>query len=67
MFPKNFEMVKSFGAEHVFDYHSPNCAADIRACAKNSLKFIFGVITTSATIELCYSAQWAALVDDTRR
>ena len=28
--PSSFEYVKSLGATHVFDYNSPDCAADIR-------------------------------------
>ncbi|KAI1775641.1 alcohol dehydrogenase [Hypoxylon cercidicola] len=35
--PRNFELVKSLGADAVFDYKSPTCAADIRALTGNRL------------------------------
>ncbi|CZR58351.1 related to toxD gene [Phialocephala subalpina] len=53
---RSSEMVKSFGAEEVFDYNDPNCAADIRAYTKNSLKYVLDCIATSSTIKLCYAA-----------
>ena len=53
--PKNFDLVRSYGAEQVFDYHSPTCADDIRAHTKNSLRYVLDCITTPATLQLCYS------------
>lgn len=35
--PRNFELVKSLGADAVFDYNSPTTAADIRALTDNKL------------------------------
>ena len=54
--PKNFELVKSYGADEVFDYKSPTCAEDIRSTTKNTMKFAFDCITTEATTRVCYSA-----------
>lgn len=54
--PRSFDMVKSFGAEKIFDYNDPNCAVDIRAYTKNSLKFVLDCIATTSTIKLCYAA-----------
>ncbi|PVH91650.1 GroES-like protein [Periconia macrospinosa] len=54
--PKNFDMVKSYGAIQVFDYKDPNCAADIRRATKNSLKYILDPIASRQASELCYSA-----------
>lgn len=54
--PKNFELVKSYGADKVFDYKSPTCAEDIRAVTKNSMKFAFDCITTEASTKICYDA-----------
>ncbi|MCJ1400450.1 hypothetical protein MMC11_003655 [Xylographa trunciseda] len=54
--PKNFALVKSFGAEAAFDYHSPNCAAEIRAYTRNSLDYAIDCITSETTMKLCYAA-----------
>ncbi|KAF2819717.1 putative alcohol dehydrogenase, partial [Ophiobolus disseminans] len=54
--PKNFDLVKSYGADEVFDYKSPTCAEDIRAATKNGMKFAFDCITTEASTKLCYNA-----------
>ncbi|KAI0149652.1 hypothetical protein F4776DRAFT_659553 [Hypoxylon sp. NC0597] len=35
---RNLELARSFGADHVFDYHSPTCAEDIKAVTRNSLR-----------------------------
>lgn len=35
--PRNFEFVKSLGADAVFDYNSPTAAADIKALTGNKL------------------------------
>ncbi|KAI1191561.1 putative alcohol dehydrogenase [Nemania serpens] len=37
--PHNFELVKSFGADAVFDYKSPTCAADIKEFTQNRLTY----------------------------
>jgi NADPH:quinone reductase-like Zn-dependent oxidoreductase len=54
--PRNFDLVRSFGADHVFDYHSPTCAADIRAQTRHVLRFALDCITTIDTMHLCYAA-----------
>ncbi|KAL1966327.1 hypothetical protein VTN77DRAFT_4680 [Rasamsonia byssochlamydoides] len=54
--PKNFDLVKSYGAEQVFDYHSTTCADEIRKYTRNSLKYALDAITTPATMLLCCSA-----------
>ncbi|KAI0905329.1 putative alcohol dehydrogenase [Ustulina deusta] len=37
--PHNFDLVKSFGADAVFDYKSPTCAADIKEFTQNRLTY----------------------------
>ncbi|KAI8635374.1 GroES-like protein [Xylariaceae sp. FL1651] len=37
--PRNFELLKSAGADHVFDYKSPTVGADIRALTANKLMY----------------------------
>jgi len=54
--PHNFDLVKSYGAVAVFDYHSSTCAADIRAFTGNKLGFALDGVTTPASIKLCYGA-----------
>jgi NADPH:quinone reductase-like Zn-dependent oxidoreductase len=52
---KNFELVKSYGAEEIFDYHSPTCTADIKAYTKNSLKYVLDCISEPETMQFCYA------------
>lgn len=35
--PHDFDLVKAYGADVVFDYNSPTCAADIRKLTDNIL------------------------------
>ena len=58
--PKNYELVRSYGAVEVFDYHSPTCAADIRAYTRNSLAYIVDPIVEAKTMQLCYAAMGRA-------
>lgn len=37
--PHNFQLIKSLGADAVFDYKSPTCAADMKKITNNSLKY----------------------------
>lgn len=54
--PRNMAIVKSFGADAVFDYSDPNCSSEMRAYTKNALRFAIDCITTPETTQLCYSA-----------
>lgn len=54
--PKNFAIVKSYGAEVAFDYHSPTCGADIKKYTKNSLAYVIDCITEESTMRICYEA-----------
>ncbi|KAH7310211.1 putative zinc-binding dehydrogenase family oxidoreductase [Rhexocercosporidium sp. MPI-PUGE-AT-0058] len=53
--PRNFELVKAYGAEKAFDYNSPTCIADIKAYTKNSLKFVLDCISEPETMKFCYA------------
>ncbi|KAK2603639.1 hypothetical protein QQS21_004220 [Conoideocrella luteorostrata] len=65
--PSNFDLVKSFGAEKAFDYHSPSCGVSIRAFTKGKLQKALDCITDSGSMRICYTAmgprgdQWPAL------
>ncbi|KAJ6783821.1 hypothetical protein PWT90_10556 [Aphanocladium album] len=48
--PHNFDLVKSHGADAVFDYKSPTAAADIKAAYPN-LKQAFDGISENGTVE----------------
>lgn len=44
--PRNFDLVKSYGADAVFDYSDPEtCAKNIREYTNNSLKYAFDCIS----------------------
>jgi NADPH:quinone reductase-like Zn-dependent oxidoreductase len=51
--PKNADLVRSYGAEAVFDYHSEQCAEEIRSYTKNTLRYVLDCITEPATVDLC--------------
>ncbi|KAL9105393.1 MAG: hypothetical protein Q9227_009431 [Pyrenula ochraceoflavens] len=50
------DLALSFGAEKVFDYRSPTCAADIRAYTKNALAYAIDCVSLADTTQLCYGA-----------
>lgn len=50
--PHNFDLVKSLGADSVFDYKSPTCVSDIRAASDNNIRHIFDCISTPATAQV---------------
>jgi NADPH:quinone reductase-like Zn-dependent oxidoreductase/nucleoside-diphosphate-sugar epimerase len=54
--PANFELVRSYGAEAVFDYHSPDVAERIHAYTKNSLRYVLDIITEAQSMSHCYAA-----------
>jgi len=48
--PHNFEYLKLLGADAVFDYRSPTCAADIKAHTGNKLTFAWDCMGTGTGI-----------------
>ncbi|KAF1829265.1 NAD(P)-binding protein [Decorospora gaudefroyi] len=54
--PSNFELVKKFGAEKVFDYHDEDCAEQIRAYTGNELEFALDCVAEAETTQMCYGA-----------
>ncbi|KAI9812379.1 MAG: hypothetical protein M1826_002846 [Phylliscum demangeonii] len=54
--PINFELVKSVGATHCFDYRSPTCAADIRKVTHDRLAHAMDCIATPDTARICCEA-----------
>ncbi len=54
--PKNFDLVKSRGADVVFDYHEPDCAEKIRAYTKNALRYVLDCISQETSFKICAEA-----------
>ncbi|KAM3080559.1 hypothetical protein ACMFMG_005501 [Clarireedia jacksonii] len=54
--PSNFDLVKSRGADAVFDYHDPTCAEQIRKYTNNSLHYILDTISTTDSFPICADA-----------
>jgi aspyridone synthetase trans-acting enoyl reductase len=50
------DLVRSHGAVETFDYHSPNCGADIRSWTNNSLAHVLDCVTTTSSMKMCYDA-----------
>ncbi|OLN95722.1 Enoyl reductase LovC 2 [Colletotrichum chlorophyti] len=53
--PKNFDLVRSYGADIVFDYNSATCVEDIRSYSRNSLKYALDCISEVDTMTFCYA------------
>ncbi|WQF88053.1 Putative GroES-like superfamily, alcohol dehydrogenase-like, NAD(P)-binding domain superfamily [Colletotrichum destructivum] len=52
---KNFDLVKSYGADVVFDYKSKTCVQDIKDYTRHSLKFALDCISEVDTMAFCYA------------
>ncbi|KAI3317089.1 GroES-like protein [Xylariaceae sp. AK1471] len=58
--PKNFELVRRYGAEEVFDYHDSACAQKIKDYTRNALAHVLDPFTDAKSIALCYGAMGRA-------
>ncbi|KAL4860419.1 hypothetical protein BDV12DRAFT_191716 [Aspergillus spectabilis] len=54
--PHNFALVKSYGVDAVFDYHSPTCGEEIRQHTKGNLEIVLDPMVEATTQRLCYQA-----------
>lgn len=54
--PRNEKLVRALGADFVFDYKSPTCAADIRSATNNRLAHAFDTIASNDSAQICCSA-----------
>lgn len=54
--PHNFDLVRSLGADAVFNYKDPNSAAEIRKQTNNNLKLVLDCISLAPSAEFCDNA-----------
>lgn len=54
--PRNFEYVKSLGAEFVVDYNDANAGAQIREFTNNELKYAWDTVSIEASARICADA-----------
>ncbi|OCK81704.1 putative zinc-binding oxidoreductase ToxD [Lepidopterella palustris CBS 459.81] len=54
--PRNFDYVRSLGADHIFDYSSPDCGKQIREVTKDSLFYAFDTISEPGSAQICADA-----------
>lgn len=58
--PRHFVLLKSRGATSCFDYHSLNCAMQIKQHTNSRLAYVVDCITTASSMKLCYEAMGSA-------
>lgn len=58
--PKNFEYLKSLGADHVLDYHDEDCEEKIKKLTRGKLRHAWDCIATVDSARLCAKAMSAA-------
>ena len=58
--PHNFELVKSYGADKVYDYKSPDCAQQIRSDTGNLLEYTIDCFAEDSSMRFCYAAMGRA-------
>jgi NADPH:quinone reductase-like Zn-dependent oxidoreductase len=54
--PRNFDLVRSLGADEVYDYKDAQAAATIRKATDNKLKLVFDCISLESSAAFCDNA-----------
>ncbi|KIX96003.1 uncharacterized protein Z520_08258 [Fonsecaea multimorphosa CBS 102226] len=54
--PQNFRLLRSLGADHVFDYNSTSCVKDIQALTGDSLQYCLDCVSSEESMKLCSAA-----------
>jgi NADPH:quinone reductase-like Zn-dependent oxidoreductase len=54
--PDNFELVKSRGADAVFDYHDPECASLIKGYTDGEIYYVLDCVSTELSYKLIADA-----------
>lgn len=53
---RNFQLVKDYGADEVFDYNDPECGSKIREYTKDKLHYVFDCITEKNSFQISADA-----------
>ncbi|KAF1963890.1 GroES-like protein [Bimuria novae-zelandiae CBS 107.79] len=54
--PRSFDLVRSYGADHVFDYSDPETPSAIRKLTAGALSFVLNCISDHHSIAVCHGA-----------
>ncbi|GLA62085.1 hypothetical protein AtubIFM55763_007302 [Aspergillus tubingensis] len=54
--PKNFDLVREYGADAAFDYRDPGCARQIREHTSNTLRIVCDAVSTKESVRICEKA-----------
>lgn len=54
--PSNFKLLRSRGADHVYDYRDPESGSKIRSLTCNKLSLVLDTIATPASAQICADA-----------
>lgn len=54
--PRNAELVKSCGAEAIFDYNDPTCGQQIYEYTKGDLQLVWDTVGSAQGIQICMTA-----------
>lgn len=54
--PRNYDLVRSYGADVTIDYHDSNCSARIREATGNTLKLVLDTVATDESATICADA-----------
>ena len=54
--PRNFDLVRSYGADAVFDYNSVTCGKEIKDMTRNSLKYAIDPFAQQGSMAICDEA-----------
>ncbi|KAL6702426.1 hypothetical protein ACN47E_001867 [Coniothyrium glycines] len=54
--PRSFELVKSYGADHIFDYSAPETPSAIRELTKGKLNLVLDCISDHHSIAICHES-----------
>ncbi|CAI6334278.1 unnamed protein product [Periconia digitata] len=54
--PENFDLLKSRGADVIFDYHDADCASKIKEYTKNSLHYVLDCVSTESSYKIVAEA-----------
>ncbi|GAQ12205.1 protein TOXD [Aspergillus lentulus] len=54
--PNNFDLVRQYGADVVFDYRDPTCARKIREYTNNTLRLVCDAVATQESVRICEAA-----------